>query len=74
MGERDEPHSYRTSPQPRGKLLTHGHGDEDLDEEVDEEVQPGVETAARSSHGAAAAARGGGPRGRRPLTPLLLPW
>lgn len=55
MGERDEPHSYRTSPQPQGKLLTHGHGDEELDGEVDEEVQPGVETEARSSHGAVAA-------------------
>ena len=43
------------SPQPRGKLLTHDHGDEELDGEVDEEVQPGVETEARSSHGAAAA-------------------
>ena len=32
------------SPQPRGRLLTHGHGDEELDGEVDEEVQPGVET------------------------------
>ena len=28
MRERDKPHSYRTSPQPRGKLLTHGHGDD----------------------------------------------
>ena len=43
-----------------------------LDGEVDEEVQPGVEAAARSSHGAAAAS--GVPRGRRPLAPLLLPW
>jgi len=65
MGERDKPHSYRTSPQPRGKLLTHGHGDEELDGEVDEEVQPGEETAARSSHGAAVA-RSGEER-RRPL-------
>ena len=73
MGERDEPHSYRTSPQPRGKLLTHGHGDEELDGEVDEEVQPGVETEPRSSHGEAVAARGGEER-RRPLAPLLLPW
>ena len=37
MGERYEPHSYLTSPQPRGKLLTHGHGDEELDGEVDED-------------------------------------
>ena len=67
MGERDEPHSYRTSPQPRGKLLTHGHGDEELDGEV----QPGVEAAAGGSHGAARS--GGGPWGQRPLAPLL-PW
>ena len=54
------------SPQPRGRLITHGHGDEELDGEVDEEVQPGEETAARSSHDAAAAARrgGGSPRWR----------
>ena len=50
------------SPQPRGRLLTHGHGDEELDGEV----QPRVEAAARSSHGAAAAAA----RRRRPLAPL----
>ena len=25
------------SPQPRGRLLTHGHGDEELDGEVDDE-------------------------------------
>ena len=25
------------SPQPQGRLLTHGHGDEELDEEVDDE-------------------------------------
>ena len=55
MGERDKPHSYRMSPQSRWKLLTHSHGDEDLDGEVDEEVQPGMETESRSSHGAAAA-------------------
>ena len=36
-----------TSPQPRGKLLTHGHGDEELDGEVDEEV---VATARRRRH------------------------
>ena len=32
------------SLQPRGRLLPHHHGDEELDGEVDEEVQPGVET------------------------------
>ena len=45
-----------------------------LDGEVDEEVQPGVEAAARSSHGATTASGGGGARGRRLLAPLLLPW
>ena len=45
-----------------------------LDGEVDEEVQPGVEAAARSSHGAAASGGGADPRGRRALAPLLLPW
>ena len=47
MGERCIPHSYRTSPQPRGKLLTHGHGDKELDGEVDEEVPPQGGEAAR---------------------------
>ena len=58
MGERDKPHSYRHEPLDRGKLLTHGHGDEELDGEVDEEVHPGVETEARCSHDAAAATLG----------------
>ena len=64
MGEREINHiATGMSPQPRGRLLTHGHGDEELDGEV----QPEDETAARSSHGAAAAARRGGgcPRRRR---------
>ena len=58
MGEREINHiATGMSPQPRGKLITHGHGDE----EFDGEVQPGVEAAAGGSHGAAAAAaRGGG--------------
>ena len=70
MGERDVPHSYHRSLSLEGELLTHGHGDE----EVDKEVKPGEEAAARSSHGVAAARDGGGcPWGRRPLAPLL-PW
>ena len=57
MREREINHiATGMSPQPRGKLLTHGHGDEELDGEVDEEVQPGVKTEAGSSHGAVAAA------------------
>ena len=41
------------SPQPRGKLLTYGHGDEELDGEVDEEVPPqGGEAARRRRRGA----------------------
>ena len=58
MRERDKPHSYRHEPSAPMELLTHGHGDK----EVDGEVQPRVETvirAARSGHGAVAAARGG---------------
>ena len=71
MGERDEPHSYRTSPQPRGKLLTHGHGDEELDGEV----QPEVEAAAGGSHGAvAAAALGDGAAMEEVLHPKTAAW
>ena len=41
------------SPQPRGKLFTHGHGYEELDGEVDEEVHPqGGEAARRRQRGA----------------------
>ena len=68
MGERELNHiATGTSRQPRGRLLTHGHGDEELDGEVDEEVQPGVEMEPRSSHGTATvvAARGGGCPWRR---------
>ena len=52
MGERDNHIATRRRPQPRGRLLTHGHGEQ----EVDGEVQPGEETAAT----AAATALGGG--------------
>ena len=44
----------------RGENYSHMVMVSTLDGEVDEEVQPGEETEARSSHGAAAAARGGG--------------
>lgn len=54
MGERDNHIATRTSPRPRRRLLTHGHGEEDLDGGVDGEVQPGEEEAA-----------GGSPPGRR---------
>ena len=43
MRERDKPHSYWHKPSAPMELLTHGHGDE----EVDGEVQPGVEEMAR---------------------------
>ena len=62
MGEREINHiATGMSPQPRGKLLTHGHGDEELDGEVDEEMQLGVETEA------------GGPKGRVSFAPILRP-
>ena len=75
MGERDEPHSYHRSLSLVGELLTHGHGDEELDGEVYEEVKPREEAAARSSHDAATTAYGGGgcPWEWRPLASLL-PW
>ena len=50
------------SPQPRGNLLTHGHGDEELDGEV----QPGVE--------AAAAALGDGAAMEEVLLPKTAAW
>ena len=66
------------SHQPRGKLLTHGHGDEELDGEVDEEVPPQGGEAASWRGGEAAPAwrslvEGGSPRGGG-LLDLLLPW
>ena len=65
MGER-KPHSYFYKPQPRGRLLTHGHGEYELDGEV----QPGGEMVAGGGlwgqqPGEEAAAR----RWRRPLPP-----
>ena len=42
MGKRDDHIATRSRPQPRGRLLTHGHGEQ----EVDGEVQPEEETAA----------------------------
>ena len=45
MRERDKPHSYQHEPSALMELLTHGHGDE----EVDGEVQPGVETVIHGS-------------------------
>ena len=60
MGERDNHIATRTSPRPRRRLLTHGHGEEELDGGVDGEVQPGEEEAAGGSRGG-----GGSPPGRR---------
>ena len=79
MGERDNHIATRTSPRPRRRLLTHGHGEEEVDDGVDGEVQPREEAAAGGGHGggggeeetAAALGGGGGPRGQRLLGPLL---
>ena len=73
MGERDNHIATRTSPRPRRRLLTHGHGEEEVDDGVDGEVQPREEAAAGGGHGggggeeetAAALGGGGGPWGRR---------
>ena len=79
MGERDNHIATRTSPRPRRRLLTHGHGEEEVDDGVDGEVQPREEAAAGGGHGggggeeetAAALGGGGGPRGSGSLAPLL---
>ena len=79
MGERDNHIATRTSPRPRRRLLTHGHGEEEVDDGVDGEVQPREEAAAGGGHGggggqeetAAALGGGGGPRGSGSLVPLL---
>src|SRR3954470_12565341 len=66
MGERDNHIATRTSPRPRRILLTHGHGEEEVDDGVDEEVQPREEETAGGSHGGGGGGpwgRGGGPRG-----------
>ena len=69
MGERDNHIATRTSPRPRRRLLTHGHGEEEVDDGVDGEVQPREEEMAGGSHGGGGGGPwgrgGGGPRGRR---------
>ena len=70
MGERDNHIATRTSPRPRRRLLTHGHGEEEVDDGVDGEVQPREEETAGGSHGGGGGGPwgrggGGGPRGRR---------
>ena len=73
MGERDNHIATRTSPQPRRRLVTHGHGEEEVDDGVYGEVQPREEETAGGSHRggggeeetAAALGGGGGPWGRR---------
>src|SRR3954466_432543 len=68
MGERDNHIATRTSPRPRRRLLTHGHGEEEVNDGVDGEVQPREEETAGGSHGGG----GGGPRGGGgSLAPLL---
>ena len=62
MGERDNHIATRTSPRPRRRLLTHGHGEEEVDDGVDGEVQPREEEMT-----------GGGPRGRRRPSGRLRP-
>ena len=63
MGERDNHIATRTSPQPRRRLLTHGHGEEEVVDGVDGEVQPREEETAAAALGGGGG--GGGPRGRR---------
>ena len=68
MGGRIDHIATRTSPQPRRRLLTHGHGEEEVDDGVDGEVQPCEEETASGSgeeETAAALGGGGGPWGRR---------
>src|SRR4051812_8341902 len=59
MGERDNHIATRTSPRPRRRLLTHGHGEEVVDDGVDGEVQHCEEETTVGSHGGG----GGGPGG-----------
>ena len=70
MGERDNHIATRTSPWPRRKLLTHGHGEEEVDDGVDGEVQPREEeTAGGGEEETAAAADLGGSGSLAPLLP-----
>ena len=62
MRDKDKPHSYRHELSALRELLTHGHGDE----EVDGEVQPGVETVIRGG--------GGGPWRRRRGGDMMMAW
>ena len=62
MGERDKHIARRTSPRPRRRLLTHGHGEEEVDDGIDGEVQPREEETA------------GGPWGRRRPLGAAAPW
>ena len=68
MRERDKPHSYRHEPSAPMELLTHGHGDE----EVDGEVQPRVETVIRGSP--QRPRRGGGGPWRRRRGGVMMVW
>src|SRR6187401_1069436 len=77
--ERDNHIATRTSPRPRRRLLTHGHGEEEVDDGVDGEVQPREEEMAGGSHGGGGGGRwgrggGGGPRGQRLLGPPSSLW
>ena len=49
MGERDNHIATRTSHRPWRRLLTHGHGEEEVDDGVDGEVQPREEETAGGS-------------------------
>ena len=70
MRERNKPHSYRHEPSALMELLTHGHGDE----EVDGEVQPGVETVIRGSLQRPRRGGGGGPWSRRRGGSVMMAW
>src|SRR4051812_1388890 len=78
MGERDNHIATRTSPRPRRRLLTHGHGEEEVDDGFDGEVQPREEETAGGSHGGGGGGPwgrgGGGPRGQRLLGPPSSLW
>ena len=69
MGERDNHIATRTSPRPWRKLLTHGHGEEEVDDGVDGEVQPREEAAAGGGHGG-----GGGEEETAAALGAAAPW